>query len=114
MSRRVLRYEVPVDDQWHEIEVQGDVAHVGCRQADVVEFWAVDPVQANRITNGLGELIRETFHDVPTKPLRRRFRVFGTGQLIDEGLYVGTTYAAGGSLVWHLFVADVAREGDRG
>lgn len=79
---RILRYEVPVDDQWHTIRCSFAL-HVACRQVDTVEFWAFS------VTEG-------------TAPMRK-FRVFGTGQPLDEKInYVGTAIAPGGSLVWHL------------
>lgn len=105
-ERRVLRYEVPVDDAWHRIEVVGDVARVGCRRAEVVEFWAVPGVQQHLTTDGTGRILNERFENVPTAPRAREFRVFGTGQPIEGGLYVGTTYEPGGGLVWHLFARE--------
>jgi hypothetical protein len=75
---RIYRYEVPVDDNHHVIELEGDPLHVGCRRIDVVEFWA--------IAEG-------------GPAIRRRFTVVGTGHPFDEGhRYV----APGGQLVWHL------------
>lgn len=40
--RTVYRYEVPVDDRWHEITIGCDtpILHVASRHAPVVEFWA--------------------------------------------------------------------------
>jgi hypothetical protein len=81
---RILRYEVPVDDQWHEHGLSGAILHIASRRPDVVEFWALDSGGA---------------------PYPRRFRVYGTGHPIDgdpEPAYRGTALAAGGSLVWHL------------
>ena len=81
MTGQIFRYEVPVDDRWHEIAGCGTPLHVDCRDPWTVEFWAWQ---------------RE---DLPA----RRFRVFGTGQLIPDGThYRGTTIAPGGQLVWHL------------
>lgn len=34
----VFRYEVPVDDQWHAIEFDGDIVHVAARDPGYVEF----------------------------------------------------------------------------
>ena len=89
MSTRIFRYEVPVDDEWHEINLQFDPLSVDCRALDVVEFWAFD----------------EPFGPPKTQ---RRFRVFGTGQVLPEDepcSYVGTAIAPGGQLVWHLMEA---------
>ena len=82
MNTRVLRYEVPVDDQWHTHRLQGDIVHVAARRPDVVEIWA-------------------EHHGNKTFEVERRFRVFGTGHPAD-GVHIGTAIAAGGALVWHL------------
>lgn len=83
-TTRILRYEVPVDDEWHLITVpRSGVLHVGCRSLNVVEFW-----------------MREHESEV------RAFCVFGTGQPIPTGTaYEGTVVAPGGQLVWHLLSA---------
>jgi hypothetical protein len=79
----VYRYEVPVDGRWHELDLSGAVLHVASRRPDVVDLWALH-------SGG------------PT--LRRRFRVFGTGHPLPDGVcHVGTALAAGGELVWHVF-----------
>jgi hypothetical protein len=77
---RVLRYEVPVDDQVHGFTC-GEVLHVDCRQTDVVEFWALEWART-----------------------RRAFQVFETGQEIPVDFeYRGTTLSQYGIMVWHLF-----------
>jgi hypothetical protein len=84
--RRVLRWEVPVDGAWHELEVGPDgIAHVAARSVDVVEVWAIDdPVLAK---------------------FPGRFIVVGTGHPLPElADHVGTALAPNG-LVWHLFRA---------
>lgn len=81
MTAQIFRFEVPVDDQWHDIPGCSTPLHVACRHADTVEFWAWRR------------------DDLPA----RRLRVFGTGHLIPDGThYRGTTIAPGGRLVWHL------------
>jgi hypothetical protein len=82
--RAVHRYEVPVDDEAHDIELSGPIVHVDCRNPDRVEIWAV-----------AGE------HE----PMVRTFQVFGAGQpLPDNAAHIGTALAGrGGALVWHLF-----------
>lgn len=86
MSASIFRYEVPVDDQWHEVALRGDVLAVGCRVPTVVEFWA-------RYSD-----------DSPA--VFRRFLVVGTGHpLPDNARYHGTAVAPGGHLVWHLLEA---------
>jgi hypothetical protein len=82
---RIFRYEVPVDDEWHGYDLRGAVFHVAGRRTDVVEFWALHK-------------------DMPS--YRREFRVFGTGQPLEDGRYVGTVVHS--ALVWHLFVRDEA------
>jgi len=80
---RVFRYEVPVDDSWHEVRLSGPVVHVACRDGnpDVVHFWALADVGT-------------TF--------TARMRVFGTGHDVPlDTVYRGT--ASAGPLVWHLF-----------
>jgi hypothetical protein len=82
--RTVFRYEVPVDDQQHEIELRGPIVHVAARDHRLVEFWAI-----------AGD------HE----PAVRTFQVFGTGgPLPHSATYIGTTLAGSqGQLVWHLF-----------
>lgn len=82
--RAVFRYEVPVDDDWHTIELSGPILHVAARRPDVVEVWA---------QTGAGLTSARTF------------RVFGTGQPLPQGVRLthrGTALAGDGSLVWHL------------
>ena len=83
-TRMVLRWEVPVDDQWHVFTLSGSIVHVATRRLDVVEFWSLE-----------GD-------DVPGRH-DRRFRVFGTGQPLpaEARRHIGTALA--GQLVWHLF-----------
>lgn len=80
----IYRYEVPVDDRWHTLELTGAVLHVASRRPELVEVWAI----AGTMT-----------------PRRMEFRVFGTGHPLpdDRGDYQGTALAAGGRLVWHLY-----------
>ncbi len=92
-STRILRYEVPVDDRWHEHCLSGPVLHVAARRSDVVEFWAAA--------------------ESDTRPTPRRFRVVGTGhEILDEVWHRGTALAAGGALVWHLVEAVTGVEPD--
>jgi hypothetical protein len=77
----IYRYEVPVDDRWHGFDLAGLILHVAGRRLDVVEFWAL--------------------HDPSAASVRYEFRVFGTGQPLAGGAYVGTVVHS--ALVWHLF-----------
>lgn len=82
--RRMFRYEVPVDDQWHEFQLTRDPVHVAVNiNARAMEFWAefVDGDQT----------------------YRRVYRVFGTGHEIpDDAHWVGTAERVIG-LVFHLY-----------
>lgn len=106
-GQRVLRYEVPVDDQWHRIDHLEDIVHVDCRYADVVEFWATDPVSVRRVDTGNADFVSATYTAAPSSKRRWEYRVFGTGQTDVDGLYVGTALTASGALVWHLFRREV-------
>lgn len=82
MSARILRYEVPVDNRWHEITSLRPLA-VGCRFRDIVEFWAWE------------------FPNIT--PVTHQYKVVGTGQPIDEDVeYIDTVTAPGGRYIWHL------------
>jgi len=79
----VYRYEVPVDDTWHDITLTGPIVHVTSRQGDVrtVHFWALA---------GLGS------------PYTASLRVYGTGHQVPlDATYRGTAISE--PLVWHLF-----------
>lgn len=82
--RAVYRYEVPVDDEAHEIELSGLIVHVASRVITVVDVWAESDREA---------------------PIVRTFRVFATGQpLPHQAVHIGTVLAGrDGVLVWHLY-----------
>lgn len=80
--RRILRYEVPVTDEPTTLELTGGIVHVGARQADTVEFWALEGVWP---------------------PAVRTFQVVGTGQPFPhDWQHIGSVITGGGLLVWHL------------
>lgn len=82
--RRVLKWNVPVDDKPHPIG-RGEVVHVACQfDASEVQVWT-DEVDG----------------DYP----RQRFaQVHGTGHPVPADLqHVGSVVAADGHLVWHVF-----------
>lgn len=86
---KIYRYEVPVDDQWHDFpEMNGDVIHVAARKPTIVEFWAehYEP----------HELIHPQFDCI------RRFRVYGTGHPLPPQPYIIHGTALVNHLVWHL------------
>lgn len=86
--KRVLKWNVPVDDHDHPIG-GGPVVHVGCQTGvvDVVQVWTEEPVPGVR-----GQ---------------RRVRVYGTGQPIPEGdVHIGSVIAPvtpPKTLVWHVY-----------
>ena len=87
---KILKFDIPIDDQWHTIGVGTGVVHTGHQREGFVTVWFVQ-------------------HD-PERQNIETYRVYGTGQDIE--LYVGfTTYPkyvatvqAPGGLVWHLMV----------
>lgn len=80
----IYRYEVPVDDRFHQFALCGDPLGVGLRRPSVVEFWAL--------------------HDPGETPQQRLFTVVGTGHPLPASFaqHWGFAYDRGGSLVWHL------------
>jgi hypothetical protein len=90
VTRRMFRYEVPLDDQPHAFEVL-TVRHVAARwlnddglQRPVVEFWA-------------------EYNDTSVAT-DRHFQVFGTGhELPPDARWVGTCDRDVKGLVWHLY-----------
>lgn len=84
MSQRIYRYAVPVDGHWHTFKC-GPPLHVDCRVPNIVEFWAYPP-----------DPDADEFAD------EQRFRVYGTGHDMPDGiLHAGTALSPRG-LVWHL------------
>lgn len=81
---RVLKWEVPVDDQEHSIGA-GDVTLVAA-SIDVVTVWTVEPVG---LVEGEGRM--------------RRVQVYGTGMQFRNSLRVlGSAISASSGLVWHV------------
>ena len=81
---RVLKWQVPVDDNEHQIG-GGIVMLVASQYGDpaMVQVWTTeDGSDPNRIV-----------------------RVFGTGQDVPEGSWwpIGSAMMANGQLVWHIF-----------
>lgn len=87
-TQRMLRFEVPVDDEIHQLPADiYSVLAVAAPRVDVVEFWSSD--RSGR----------------PWEP-KAWFRVVGTGQTVPESWrYLGTAPRVQG-LVWHLFATD--------
>lgn len=87
---KILKYELPVDWQWHDLPIKGHVVHVGPHPFDnhIVLLWAVH-------------------HDEAPDDATRRLRAFGTGKELPvntrfpENL-VGTVVTTDGQYVWHV------------
>jgi hypothetical protein len=81
------RFEVPRDDQEHEVGFWGGVLAINAVSVDLIEFWAMIP-------------------DDPTWAMApRRMLVVGTGQPLPGGMdYCGTVIVPlpGSRAVWHL------------
>lgn len=81
------RYEIPVDDQVHQVELTRPPLAVAAKRLQVgqyvVEFWAEFDSQA--------------------EPVPHRFRVLGTGHLIPPGAQWAGTCDRLDGLVWHLY-----------
>lgn len=101
-TKRVLRYQVPIDDNVHAIP-DGAVVHVDTRRRDAVEAWVEIPGEG-----ATGDM---------------RVQVFGTGHVVpDYAVHLGTALSPSGvsptgdpatapwqkrgALVWHLFRLD--------
>lgn len=89
MTRHILRWEVPTDDEAHAYGLSSNprkVAvgvhwHLGVH---TVSFWVEDDDDAPRV--------------------ERYFRVFATGQGLPDGArHWGTTERTPEGLVWHLY-----------
>lgn len=82
--RRVLKWDVPVDDQDHPVG-SGKVLKVDCQFGpEVVQVWTDEPNDQDVVIRGA--------------------RVFGTGMEIPEGWeHLGSVVTAQGQLVWHVF-----------
>lgn len=91
MIRRVLKWNIPVDDQDHPIG-SGPVVLVGCQNGDHrnVQVWTeeVEPITP------------------------RRARVYGTGQPLPGGdVHIGSVIAPTvppKTLVWHVYASEEA------
>ena len=84
-DRRMFRYEIPIDDRPHTVDLDSDPVAVAATGSGFgVEFWA------ERAGMGLA-------HD-------RTFQVFGTGHLLpDAAKWAGTCPRTEDGFVWHLY-----------
>jgi hypothetical protein len=80
----IHRYEIPVDDRWHYLNLPRGLQHVACRRTTTVEIWAYAASPGDA-------------------PSWRQFRVYGTGQPMPiASVHIATAICPGGDLVWHL------------
>lgn len=117
MIQMVLRWEIPVDDEWHRIGA-GPVAHVASRThrerpGDLVEVWTIEEVP-----DPAEDREHDTTFPVPMRPAI----AVGTGHATPRGAecigtaVVPTLYLPGettlglsnrvessGGAVWHVF-----------
>ena len=85
MKSRVLKWEIPIDDEWHKIPALIGGWHIGQQVDESVKIWSQ--------TSGRLDQARVT-----------SVRVFGTGQDFD-GFFLGSVQSPSG-LVWHLVQAN--------
>lgn len=85
--RRMLRYEVPADDRWHDFHLTTSPLHAAMSDSGGVEFWAEyddDPDRAQTLF---------------------RLRIFGTGHPLPDGaLWLATCGRGVARIVWHLYL----------
>ena len=94
MAERILKYELPVDDEPHAVGWYP--IHVACQgdEYDVVRVWSsVDDDESRTV----------------------QVQVFATGQPIPLGAaYIGTAITHDSGFVWHVYdVTEVGTYGDR-
>lgn len=80
--KRILKWNVPIDDEVHEIG-PGSVLRVECQHySDSIQVWT---------------------HEDFGPSLPRMVQVVGTGQALhDDWLPLGSALTAEGRLVWHV------------
>jgi hypothetical protein len=89
---KVFRYEVPDDDQWHEITLAGPIVHTAIRDG-AFHFWALAGAGSSAAA---------------------KLRLFGTGDEVPEDtMYRGTAITESGRLVLHLFEAALMAKDQR-
>lgn len=133
--QRVLRWDVPVDDQWHDIGA-GYVVNVASRHyyerpGDLVEVWTLEDTADTNPGDSLSIPMRSvtvvgTGHPVPenTEHVGSAVvatRVFRVASASADGFGVHENSTSSGSLVWHVFAkydpeaerAALAEEGRR-
>jgi hypothetical protein len=89
VSKRILKWKLPVDDEWHPVPGPFHHALVDTYDPGVVLLWGFEQEE----------------------PLPFEIRVFGTGHDIpDEANCVGTVRHEQTGLVWHVLARPVPDE----
>lgn len=96
--RKIVKYAIPANGTWHEVELTGPIVHVAADRPDQVNIWIL--------------------HDESALPKSVPLRVFADGATIEgtpghETRYIGTgivvasgtPFSVGVGFVWHLFAA---------
>ncbi|MFE4915859.1 hypothetical protein ACFRCX_30610 [Streptomyces sp. NPDC056652] len=77
-------FEIPVDDQFHGIDLSGSILHAAVRRPGVVDVWAYARPDGEQ-------------------PMRRSFLIVGTGQAHPIATFhAATAITADDKLVWHV------------
>lgn len=106
--QRVLRWDVPVDDQWHDIG-GGPVVHVAARAhrerpGDLVEVWTLEDNAPDAQIPKRSVTIVGTGHNVPDGVYHLGSAVVPTLTVVQSMLRGGKEHIESrAGLVWHLF-----------
>lgn len=80
----IHRFEIPVDDRPHLVDLTGGILHAACRRHGVVDVWAYARPEG-------------------MEPMRRTFLVVGTGHPLPAGTsHAATAITPYGTLAWHI------------
>ena len=84
LQQVIHRFEIPIDDRPHLVDMAGDILHAACRRHGVVDVWAYARPEG-------------------MEPMHRTFLVVGTGQSLPIGAaHAATAITPYGTLVWHV------------
>ena len=102
MTRRILKWNVPVDDNRHSIG-GGPVVHVASQHTNNLQGY----IEAAFRAHGEPRELIQVWTDEEGEPRPEQSRlvqVFGTGQPLPDhaGQPLGTAIAHNGTLVWHV------------
>lgn len=89
-DRRILKWDVPVDDRWHPVG-GGPVVHVACQYGPgSVQVWTIEHNEA-LLSPGAA-------------------RVYGTGHVIPSGTHPIGSAVTDHGLVWHVLATNAPKE----